>query len=68
MQKETYLKTEAKARFTFYAVNGRQRMVIRGVSQAAVMARLRELWPSGSFREMWQRLEQAIQGCAEVAA
>lgn len=68
MQKQTYLKTEAKARFTFYAFNGRQRMVIRGASQAAVMARLRALCPSGSFRDLWQRLEQPIQGCAEVAA
>ncbi|MBQ3059428.1 MAG: hypothetical protein IJD16_03825 [Desulfovibrio sp.] len=68
MQKETYLKTEAKARFTFYAVNGRQRMVIRGTSRAAVMARLRELWPSGSFRDLWQQLEQPIQGSVEVAA
>ncbi len=59
MQKETYLKTEVKARVTFYAIHGRRHICIQGPTMEAVLQHLRALCPSGNFHDLWQGLEQA---------
>ncbi|WP_165072781.1 hypothetical protein [Desulfovibrio sp. ZJ200] len=55
MRKQTtYPKQEARARFIFYAVKGSRCVVLRGASMDDILARLRELCPGGSFRELWE--------------
>ncbi len=55
MQRSTdYPRQPDKARFIFYAVKGSRRVILRGASMEDVLARLRELCPGGSFRELWE--------------
>ncbi|MDE7065394.1 MAG: hypothetical protein K2O70_08000 [Desulfovibrionaceae bacterium] len=54
MRKSSYPKQPGKARFTFYAINGRRRIVLRGASMEDILFRLRALCPGGSFRELWE--------------
>ncbi len=54
MHKTTYPKQPDKARFTFYAVKGGRRVVLRGASMEDILFRLRALCPGGSFRELWE--------------
>lgn len=49
-----YPKHSDKARFTFYAVNGSRRVVLRGASMEDILLRLWALCPGGSFRELWE--------------
>lgn len=55
MQRSTdYPKQPGKARFTFYAVNGSRKFVLRGASMEDILLRLRALCPGGSFQELWE--------------
>lgn len=53
-KQQAYPKQEARARFTFYAIHGSRRVRIQGLTMQAVLLRLQELCPGGTFRELWE--------------
>lgn len=53
-QEQEYRKSPVRARFTFYAIHGSRRVRIQDATMEAVLLRLQELCPGGTFRELWE--------------
>ena len=51
-QEQEYRKSPVRA--TFSAIHGNRRVRIQDATLHAVLLRLRELCPGGTFRELWE--------------
>ena len=51
-QEQEYRKSPVRA--TFYAIHGNRRVRIQDATLHAVLLRLQELCPGGTFRELWE--------------
>ena len=53
-KQQAYPKQESRARFALHTIHGNRRVRIQGLTMQAVLLRLQELCPGGTFRELWE--------------